>query len=694
MAELSENQKKKILRLEQLETFAEIIDGLYGTPMGASGIDHAPGQVPDPGSVAGTSKYLREDGTWQVPYQSKVASNGGTDISLVTTGDKYNWNNKANQSELDQLNSKLEIVNANGHDYIEIGGIKWATMNVGANNITDTGLYFQWGDTQGYIAAQVGSGEGYKYFDEQDYKYINGSTTSKYNTTDEKTILDLSDDAVRAIWGGNWRTPTAQEYTILQNAVNIVFTNNYQNSGIAGLVLVDKTDSSKVLFFPAAGRKYQGDSYSVNQNGFYWINSTGENLKSQSFIFDSSTSGEFADNFRYIGFVIRGVLESPIGTTVTSEEKEVWNNKQDALIFNTAPSSSNKVATMADIPSSLPVDGGNAATVNNHSVNSDVPANAVFTDTTYSAATTTADGLMSASDKTKLNNIETGAQAHIVPTTAEVKSALNVVTTSQGKYLKDDGTWDTPPDTTYSTMVASGTGHAGGLVPDPPETAGTLKYLREDGTWSEPEGGYVPTLLDAPTSGTVTYVKDGQTKSFVLGQLARVAGSDGYDFYQLIDLTLENSTITATWTKMEYANTTYQISVNGNTYGDSSSGTSLGAVYGPVSAGTQGQVLFSNGSGAPVWANKPTYKASEVMSISSQSISANTSSSCSITGSSNAGKAQTIIYVNSGSADYTVTVPTTYKTPDGAAIELTCPVGGYCEVSYLNIGGTIYARGL
>ena len=91
---------------------------------------------------------------------------------------------------------------------------------------------------------------------------------------------------------------------------------------------------------------------------------------------------------------------------------------------------------------------------------------------------------------------------------------------------------------------------------------------------------------------------------------------------------------------------------------------------------------------------KPTYIASEVMSISAVAINANTSSSCSITGSSNAGKAQTIIYTNSGSSDVTVTVPTTYQTPDGAAIELTCPVGGYCEVSYLNIGGTIYARGL
>ena len=93
---------------------------------------------------------------------------------------------------------------------------------------------------------------------------------------------------------------------------------------------------------------------------------------------------------------------------------------------------------------------------------------------------------------------------------------------------------------------------------------------------------------------------------------------------------------------------------------------------------------------------KPTYIASEVMSISTVAISANTSSTCSIIGLVNAGKAQTIIYTNSGSSDYTVTVPTNEAiiTPDGAAIELTCPAGGYCEVSYLNIGGTIYARGL
>lgn len=43
-------------------------------------------------------------------------------------------------------------------------------------------------------------------------------------------------------------------------------------------------------------------------------------------------------------------------------------------------------------------------TVNGHAVNSDVPANAKFTDTTYNVATTSANGLMSSTDKSKLDS--------------------------------------------------------------------------------------------------------------------------------------------------------------------------------------------------------------------------------------------------------------------------------------------------
>ena len=58
------------------------------------------------------------------------------------------------------------------------------------------------------------------------------------------------------------------------------------------------------------------------------------------------------------------------------------------------------------------------------------------------------------------------------------------------------------------------------------------------------------------------------------------------------------------------------------------------------------------------------------------------------------GAQKTFIYLNDTDTELTVTVPNTdYKTPDGEVITITILAGGYGEVSILNIGGTIFARG-
>ena len=71
-------------------------------------------------------------------------------------------------------------------------------------------------------------------------------------------------------------------------------------------------------------------------------------------------------------------------------------------------------AKKTDIPTTLPANGGNADTVNNHTVESNVPADAVFTDTTYESVTQTEDGLMSAADKAKLDGVEEGATKTLI----------------------------------------------------------------------------------------------------------------------------------------------------------------------------------------------------------------------------------------------------------------------------------------
>lgn len=108
--------------------------------------------------------------------------------------------------------------------------------------------------------------------------------------------------------------------------------------------------------------------------------------------------GISGDNIKYIAGYTSGN-----GSDVNAKIKDV---SKDALkswlgLGSLAYSS-------ATIPTSLPANGGNSATVNGHTVNSNVPANAKFTDTTYNDATTTSSGLMSASDKITIENLKNG----------------------------------------------------------------------------------------------------------------------------------------------------------------------------------------------------------------------------------------------------------------------------------------------
>lgn len=135
---------------------------------------------------------------------------------------------------------------------------------------------------------------------------------------------------------------------------------------------------------------------------------------------------------------------------------------------------------------------GNATTIT-------IPDN----NTTYSDATTSVHGLMTASDKTKLNGIQTGAEVNqsafsnvaVGSTTIAADSKTDTLTLVAGSNitLTPDATNDkititaTDTNTTYSTMGAATSSTAGtsGLVPAP--AAGKqASFLRGDGTWVVP----------------------------------------------------------------------------------------------------------------------------------------------------------------------------------------------------------------
>ena len=206
----------------------------------------------------------------------------------------------------------------NEHEYIEIGGMKWATMNVGANSITDYGKYFSWGDTAGYYSGSVGSKTTAlkNPFSWTDYSLGNGTSSpgasgmTKYNSGDTKTVLDLSDDAARANWGGSWRMPTTEEFVALGNAVTTAWTSDYNSTGVAGIVCTAKDGSGAQLFFPAAGYCYGGSVDFVGSYGHYWSSSLSSSGLQYAYFLGFSNGNVYwqDDSSRYGGFPVRGVV--------------------------------------------------------------------------------------------------------------------------------------------------------------------------------------------------------------------------------------------------------------------------------------------------------------------------------------------------------------------------------------------------
>ena len=65
------------------------------------------------GTVAGTDlKFVMPaNPDTDTTYESKTAASGGTDVSLVTTGEKYTWDNKANAFTVSSSNPTAEWSN-------------------------------------------------------------------------------------------------------------------------------------------------------------------------------------------------------------------------------------------------------------------------------------------------------------------------------------------------------------------------------------------------------------------------------------------------------------------------------------------------------------------------------------------------------------------------------------------------------
>ena len=188
------------------------------------------------------------------------------------------------------------------YEYVDLGlpsGILWAKCNIGADTETDAGSYFQWGDTQGYTADQVGVD---KIFDWAHYKFGTRDNLTKYNSTDGLTTLQLADDAAHANMGEDWRMPTKEEYQELIDNTPSEWVDNYNTTGVSGRLFMGTNGNT--LFLPAAGIAFESQ-FLFEYSGQYWTSSLGRYL----YLIGGEDNEQLKIHSinRFIGFSIRGV---------------------------------------------------------------------------------------------------------------------------------------------------------------------------------------------------------------------------------------------------------------------------------------------------------------------------------------------------------------------------------------------------
>ena len=155
-------------------------------------------------------------------------------------------------------------------EYVDLGlSVKWATFNVGASTPEEYGDYFAWGETEPKATYYWST---YKWCNDSVTTLTKYNTDSSYGTVDNKTQLDLSDDAAHVNWGGDWRMPTEAEWTELRE--QCTWTRTTQN-GVKGYKVTSKkvSYSKNSIFLPAAGCRYDSDLSYAGSVGYYWSSS-------------------------------------------------------------------------------------------------------------------------------------------------------------------------------------------------------------------------------------------------------------------------------------------------------------------------------------------------------------------------------------------------------------------------------------
>ena len=219
----------------------------------------------------------------------------------------------------------ITVTPAIQYEYVDLGlSVKWATCNVGATKPEEYGDYFAWGVTEPYYEAgyaqsenpnwKSGKADGYSWssYIYGDYlqlsKYVSKYDYGVEGYTDNKTTLDLFDDAAYAKCGNNWRMPTDAELNELRD--NCTWTWTTLN-GVNGYKVTSSKSgyTDRSIFLPAAGYRRGTSLNDPGSRGYYWSSSlyTDSPLNACYLYFNSNNYRKDPYALRYYGATVRPV---------------------------------------------------------------------------------------------------------------------------------------------------------------------------------------------------------------------------------------------------------------------------------------------------------------------------------------------------------------------------------------------------
>ena len=211
------------------------------------------------------------DATYKILYEQMAITEGGAELQLKVNGipakvsiPHPNWY-PGKQYIYTMSMPEIGEIRAAGHEYIDLGlSVLWATCNVGANSMAESGNYIGWASTTDYPL----------YYDYSIPMLLMYDAITEVTGVDGEIdyIFNPPYDAASTYWGGAWRTPNKSEF---QELIDNTSQTYETIDGITGYKITSKVEgfTDKYIFLPCSGY-YDPYHNRTHESWSYYLTST------------------------------------------------------------------------------------------------------------------------------------------------------------------------------------------------------------------------------------------------------------------------------------------------------------------------------------------------------------------------------------------------------------------------------------